>query len=110
MESLIFRVQGSAEEPYSVEFRKDETKLRAYCSCPAGEVGQVCKHRIRILQGDSEGVVGTNQEEIKKVVLWLAGSDVEAAMHDLAEAETRFEQAKKDVSGLKKKLARVLTN
>jgi len=110
METITISVQGSAEEPYSVEFRKDGTNLTAYCSCPAGEVGQYCKHRFRILQGEIEGVVGDRTEDVKRVASWLAGTDVEAAMAELARAEALFEQAKKDVSLLKKKLARALTN
>lgn len=106
----MISVQGSAEEPYSVEFRKDGANLTAYCSCPAGEVGQYCKHRLRILQGDLEGVVGDRAKDVKLVASWLAGTDVEAAMAELARAEAVLEQAKKDVSLLKKKLARALTN
>ena len=110
METITFSVQGSAEAPYEVEFRRDGANLTAYCTCPAGAVGQYCKHRLRILQGDNEGVVGGREEEVQVVATWLAGTDVEAAMLELAKAEALFEQAKKDVSALKKKLARALTN
>lgn len=110
METITFSVQGSAEDPYSVEFRKEGTNLTAYCTCPAGAVGQYCKHRFRILQGEPEGIVGDRAADVKKVASWLAGTDVEAAMAELARAETEFEQAKKNVSALKKKLARALTN
>ena len=102
METITISVQGSAEDPYSVEFRKEGRNLTAYCTCPAGEVGQYCKHRFRILRGDLEGVVGDREADVKKVASWLAGTDVEAALAELARAEALFEQAKKDVSALKK--------
>lgn len=108
MEIITFSVQGSGEEPYTVEFRKDGSNLSAYCTCPAGEVGQYCKHRFRILDGDSEGVVGGREQDVKMVATWLIGTDVEAAMLALAKAETIFEQAKKDVSALKKQVARAM--
>lgn len=57
-----------------------------------------------------EGVVGDRAKDVKLVASWLAGTDVEAAMAELARAEAVLEQAKKDVSLLKKKLARALTN
>ena len=110
MDIMTFSVQGSAEEPYSVEFRRDGANLSAYCTCAAGAVGQYCKHRFRILQGDFEGLVGGSTEEVKKVASWLGGTDVESAILELAKAETVLEQAKKDVSAAKKKLARALSN
>jgi uncharacterized Zn finger protein len=48
MEEICFLVQGSAEEPYKVTFRKKGNNLSAYCTCPAGENGQYCKHRIEV--------------------------------------------------------------
>ena len=108
MEIITFSVQGSAEEAYVVEFRKDGSNLSAYCTCPAGEVGQYCKHRFRILEGDIEGVVGGREPEVKMVASWLPGTDVGAAMLELAKAEAIFEQAKKDVSALKKNVARAM--
>ena len=108
MEILTFNVQGSAEEPYVVEFRKEGSNLSAYCTCPAGEVGQYCKHRFRLLQGDTEGLVGGNAEAVTKVMSWLPGTDVEAALIELGRAEALFDQAKKEVSAVKKKLARAM--
>lgn len=67
-----------------------------------------CKHRIRILRGDSEGVISQNVAEVAIVASWLAGTDVDVAMKQLLEAEMRLEQAKHDVSAFKHKLARTL--
>jgi len=53
-DSVSFSVQGSAPEPYHVLFRRNGANLSAYCTCPAGENGMYCKHRIRILQGLAE--------------------------------------------------------
>jgi hypothetical protein len=108
MEIITFSVQGSEPEPYSVEFRRAGANLSAYCTCAAGSVGQYCKHRFRILGGELEGVVAGTPEDVKRVASWLPGTDVAVAMAELAEAEARYEQAKKDVSALKKKAARAL--
>lgn len=48
MEDICFLVQGSAEEPYKVTFKKNGSNLSAYCTCPAGENCQFCKHRFRM--------------------------------------------------------------
>jgi uncharacterized Zn finger protein len=108
METITFRVQGSASEPYVTTFKREGAKLKAHCSCPAGEVGQCCKHRLNIFQGATEGIVSGNETEVQVVVAWLKGSDVERALQQVREAESRLEDAKKQLNGSKKALARVL--
>jgi len=109
---IKFLVQGSASEPYETLFDKEGDKITATCSCPAGAIGpkgQFCKHRFRILQGDTKGIVSTNIEEVKVVQGWLAGSDVETAVHELAEGQAELERAKKKVAAARKSLARVMS-
>lgn len=108
MEDICFLVQGSAEEPYKVTFKKNGSNLSAYCTCPAGENGQYCKHRFRILDGCNEGIVSSNKDEVMIVRSWLRGTDVEVALMEVAEKERIFEKVKKDLSIAKKKLARVM--
>jgi len=108
MEDIYFLVQGSAEEPYKVTFQKEGVNLSAYCTCPAGENGQCCKHRIRILDGSEEGIISENVSDVKIVKTWLAGTDVEKALIQIVEKERVLEKAKKELSAAKKKLARMM--
>ena len=108
MEDICFLVQGSAEEPYKVTFKKNGSNLSAYCTCPAGENGQCCKHRFRILAGSNEGIVSGNKDEAMIVKAWLRGTDVETALIEVAEKERVFEKVKKDLSAAKKKLAQIM--
>lgn len=110
MEEVTFHVQGSAPDPYIVRFRKSGSNLTALCTCPAGGVGQCCKHRLRILEGNDEGIVSENARQVADVAAWLAGTDVANAIEQLRHAEERFNVAKTEVSSLKKKLARALTD
>ena len=110
MEEIYFLVQGSAAEPYKVTFRKKGNNLSAYCTCPAGENGQYCKHRFRILDGFDDGIVSNNNNEVAIVKTWLAGTDVEAVLLEVAEKEKALEKAKKDLSIIKKKLARTMND
>ena len=105
---IKFIIQGSAPEPYNVLFKKNGTNLTASCTCPAGIIGQYCKHRIRIILGDPSGIISNNLSEVSEIQNWLCGSDVEKALYLLREAEQQFEEAKKQVSLSKKRLARVL--
>ena len=108
MGEIYFLVQGSAEEPYKVTFQKKGNNLSAYCTCPAGENGQSCKHRFRIFDGRDEGIVSGNKDEVMIVKSWLPGTDVEAALLEVAEKDILLEKAKEDLSIAKKKLARTM--
>ena len=106
MGEISFLVQGSAEEPYRVTFQKNVNSLNAYCTCPAGENGQYCKHRIRILAGITQGIVSGNEAEVQVVASWLQGTDIEVALNGLIDAEEQYERAKLELAGAKKRLAR----
>jgi uncharacterized Zn finger protein len=106
MEEIHFLVQGSAQEPYKITFHKKGNNLSAFCTCPAGDNGQYCKHRINILFGLSQGIVSGNKEDVQVVMSWLPGTDVETALLAVLDAEKRCEEAKKELSTAKKLLAR----
>ncbi len=108
MEEIYFLIQGSAPEPYRVTFRKRGDNLNVYCTCPARENGQYCKHRIKILSGITDGIVSGNEAEVQIAISWVSGSDLELALNSFADAEKQFEKAKLSFSAAKKRLARVL--
>jgi len=109
MATIEFLVQGSAEEPYRVTFiRKGQGNLSAYCTCPAGENGQYCKHRFRIMAREMTGIVSSNLGDVETVAAWIPGSDIERALHDVHSAEERLEIAKKSLSNSKRALARAM--
>jgi hypothetical protein len=109
---IKFLVQGSASEPYETVFDKNDDNVNATCSCPAGVTGpkgQCSKHRLRILRGDTDGIVSANIEDVKIVQGWIAGSYIETAIHKIAEGEVELERARKKVAAAKKALASVMS-
>ncbi len=108
MEEICFLVQGSAKEPYRVTFRKKGNNLSAYCTCPAGENGQHCKHRMNILCGITSRIVSGNEARVQVITSWLPGTDVEMALIAVLDAEKQYEKAKLELSSAKKRLARAL--
>lgn len=110
MEKVVFLVQGSAPIPYEVVFAKEGKNLTAFCTCPAGQNGQYCKHRFAILDGKIEGIVSANVDKVKEVVSWLSDTDVEMALKEVKAAELRAVEANDALSRLKKKLARAMRN
>lgn len=109
MQEILFEVQGSAIEPYGVVFvKRTDNNLSAFCSCPAGENGQYCKHRFNILEGLSKGIVSNNLNDVKIVQSWLSGTDVEKALIKMRELEAEAERIKKALSAAKMEFARAM--
>lgn len=106
MNKLTFLVQGSANAPYKVTFKKTDNNLSAFCNCPAGDNGQYCKHRFSILNGFTDGIVSGNEAEVQIVSSWLPGTDVETAIKTVMDAEVKYELAKRELSEAKKHLAK----
>ncbi len=110
MEELVFLVKGSSPDGYEVTFIKDGSSLTALCTCPAGQFGNYCKHRIAILDGKFDSISSGNADQAPTVTEWLVGTDVEAALSELRAAEKTTECAKEDLAALKKKLARAMNS
>ena len=108
MERLDFLVKGSSPEPYHVTFSKSGTNISAYCTCPAGENGQYCKHRLGILGGSAINVISENVRDIAIVSSWLPGSDIEAAWVEVKRLEHEAEQIKSQLTQAKKALAKAM--
>ena len=110
MEELVFLVQGSTTDPYEVTFIKDGASLTALCTCPAGTYGNFCKHRISILDGNTNAISSDNADQAVTVVGWLPGTDVEAALSEMREAEEIADPDKKVLNTEKRKLARAMNS
>lgn len=106
---LEFLVKGSAPDPYRVTFvRPGLGELFAYCTCPAGEMGQYCKHRFGILRGSTSNVVSRNFDQVATIKSWLAGSELEAEIERMHDCEEVLAELRKEMSDRKKRVARVM--
>lgn len=100
-----FYVQGSADEPYELEFEKTGANLRATCNCQAGAMHQFCKHILLVLQDAPENTPGTNEHSITDVREWLLGSKLEKALNALKFSEAALATAKANTSQAKRNVS-----
>lgn len=107
---LTFLVKGSTPEPYEVTFIKDGNSLTALCTCPAGQFGNFCKHRISIIDGDGKAIVSDNANEVTTITDWLQGTDVAAALAEFRRLEKTVGASKSEVATAKRKLARAMNS
>ena len=108
MERIDFLVKGSSPQPYQVTFTKKGANVSAYCTCPAGENGQCCKHRFGILAGSDANLIDPNPVDVARVSSWLPGSDIETAWVEVKQLEHEAEQIKFQLSKAKKALAKAM--
>lgn len=105
-DQVKFLIQGSAPDPYEVKFYlKSSSVIIATCTCPAGQNGTYCKHRINLLQGNLSGLVSGNEDQASVVISWLSGTHLASCLKEIAHAEKQLASAKAEVSRSKKNLA-----
>ena len=110
MEQLTIQVKGSSSDPYELTFIKDGDSLTALCTCPAGNFGGSCKHRVAILDNDAAAVVDGDEGKVAVVVEWLGGTDVEAALQEMRETSAAPNATKVSLAAAKKKLAKAMNS
>lgn len=106
--TLIFHVQGSATEPYKVTFEQNKGELKGYCTCPAGDNGMFCKHRLNLLYGAVDNVLDMDEVKIGQLQSWLSGSRLEAVLKELTDAEHEVADANRRLKTAKKKLSQAI--
>lgn len=90
---LIFLIQGSSPNPFRVCFRREGETLSATCTCNAGVLGKLCKHRLGLMKGDPFGLVGGSTEQVSLIQELFQGTAGEPALKDLLDAEGALLQA-----------------
>ena len=85
-----------------------KNNLSAYCTCPAGENGQYCKHRFNILAGVTKGIVNLKEDDVNTVKNWLPGTDVEVAIEKMHMLEKEAEKIKLALATAKKEVAKAM--
>ncbi len=113
MEIVLKARSSSQPEPYSVVFRWEERTLKVRCSCPAGELGQMCKHKTALLLNDSTMLFDKRQaDSLGKVSTWVSSTSIPSLLTKLRETELETEQAiaraKKALASAKQSIARQL--
>lgn len=91
-----FEVIGSKGDLYQVYFSDESGEPKAGCTCRAGEMGQLCKHVLGIIDDDAD---------VYNMLANHGTLDIYQEYLDLLE---QSEAIKKEAKTLKKKFERVL--
>jgi hypothetical protein len=110
METKIidFLVKGSAEEPYKVTFIEqelhDKQHFAAFCTCKAGQIGQVCKHRMNIFYGDTKNIVEGDLKSVEFLSNWYENSIYKHINDKIKKLEKVVKKAQSNLRSEKKEL------
>ena len=104
---------SSRPEPYLVVFVWNNETLTVSCDCPAGEVGQLCKHKLALLQNDASMLYDAEQrDDLDRAFQWVQSTSFSSLLNELEETERQTKQtiakAKKQLASLKQKVGRLL--
>ncbi len=105
---LHFLIQGSQPDPYVVTFQRHNRQVIAKCTCLAGENGQVCKHRLSLMEGDFRQVLSFDEVDRDRLIVMLADSELEEQYQAYLAAIDENEAATKRMKDRKKSLAMLM--
>ena len=103
---LTLRAASSdGTKAYEVTFDRDQGNIRITCTCPAGEIGKVCRHRLAFLRGDERMLFDRGQrDDLRTVLDWDEASAFTNLVKKLDEAERVQARAKREIAEIKKKI------
>jgi hypothetical protein len=111
-QKIMFLVQGLEKEPYQIMFtRVDEDghhQLICECECISAAHGDLCGHRLRILEGSTSHIVSDNRDQVYIVQQWLMGTELEQAVRELVKAEKLLDYAERQLSTARNQLAEIM--
>lgn len=101
--------KSSSGNPYTVRFYIEENEISAFCSCPAGQNRKLCKHVMRIINGDDSILYDSNQKKVFiKIGYHLQKTTIPFLLSELNESEILLENAQKNAKKAKKAFEKVV--
>ena len=101
--------KSSSGNPYTVRFYIDENTISAFCSCPAGDHRKLCKHVMRMINGDDSILYDSSQKTIlDEICSHLQRTSIPSLLSELRESEILLKKAQKDAKKVKKNLEKVI--
>lgn len=105
---ILFRVTGSRGDIYDVGFGRKGGGIVFLCSCPAGWYGSHCRHRFKLLSGDTSDLLSDNADQVVQLKAEISGTALERALAELRLTEAEAAAVAKRVKNLKAQIGRLM--
>jgi len=86
--NFSFFIQGSADTPYTLGLSLDPVSIS--CTCQAAITGHPCKHRLQIVNGQTENITGLTPASIEAISIFseiIKKSDIPKCLEDYEKAK-----------------------
>lgn len=103
--ALKFMVSGSQGDEYEIRAAKKGTEMWISCTCPAGQFGTYCKHRMALLNGQVDALLSGNEKDVEKLAKILRGTTLEKLMDERFALEKEIAKLNGRNRSVKKKIA-----
>lgn len=105
-------ISSSRDDPYLVTFTKhDDGLLTIWCTCPAGQRGQLCKHKSAFALCDTSMLYDSSQtEDLERAIGWIQASDYPELLRELQEIEDKKVSTEKRLKAIKDKIAKCMSD
>ncbi|MGY6709723.1 MAG: SWIM zinc finger family protein [Rhizobiaceae bacterium] len=104
---LMFEVEGSSGDLYSIEVSRGARGPLIDCNCQAGQNGQYCKHRFALLDGDTSRLLA-GHDDIPALLTMVENTELSAAIGRMRQLEAEAAKLKAELSKAKKAVARAM--
>jgi hypothetical protein len=110
-ERVILALSSDGVSTYEVHFTLRNHKVIVDCSCPAGELGKLCRHKIALLNGDTNILFDPSEEDaLKAVQLWIQRTGYPKLLKEIEEAEKAVKTSQKRLIELKSNLEKAMNH
>ena len=106
-------ISGDSGNSYTITTERNHSgKISMKCTCPAGEMETLCKHRLDILEGNFKRVDDASKYKIDELQCILLEHNfkikIQEYFNELSRLEKNQKEIKKQISNLKKKFGKAL--
>ena len=102
MRTIVLKARSSIEIPYDVTFLEQDGRLRVTCTCNAGIMHTLCKHRIELIAGDTSRLHAKPTDAVwQSIVALVEAYGLNNLMKELQSAQAAMEEAKVRVKSLR---------
>lgn len=100
---------SSSDATYLVSVRQDETGAFVTCTCPAGQFGKLCKHKVEVLNSainTTEDHSGASRYDLNRLI---ESTDIPLLLTEMNRADQELQRAKRALEVAKKNLEKSLS-
>lgn len=98
-------LSSDGHSKYQVTFTWKEPNLTVVCTCPAGVLGKMCRHKESLMNGDASALFDPKEcSQLSDTMQWIRASAISEAIENCKSAQIDFENAQKTLKQAKRDL------